>query len=84
MALKRIEVLKKNQYSISGKARLGPDGSGASAPKAGPGATPQSRGIQQVRVVESNTDYAILEVTCGCGSKGYVQCNYAELTQQAG
>jgi hypothetical protein len=41
-----------------------------------PGSQPQ-----QVRIVESNSEYAIIEVTCSCGSKSYIQCNYADVFQ---
>jgi hypothetical protein len=29
-----------------------------------------------VRVVESDPQYTILEVTCGCGQKTYVRCDH--------
>lgn len=36
-------------------------------------------GAAQVRIVESNSDYVILEVTCGCGRKSFIQCNYGNV-----
>jgi len=29
--------------------------------------------------VESNSDYVILEITCGCGQKSFIQCNYGNV-----
>jgi len=31
-------------------------------------------GAEQVRIVERHDEYAVLEVTCSCGSKLYVRC----------
>jgi hypothetical protein len=31
----------------------------------------------QARVVENQVDFAIIEVTCRCGSKIYLRCEYA-------
>jgi hypothetical protein len=33
----------------------------------------------QARIVESNSDYAILEIVCSCGCKTHIQCNYANV-----
>lgn len=33
----------------------------------------------QARIVESNSDYVILEITCGCGQKSFIQCNYGNV-----
>ncbi len=30
----------------------------------------------QVRITESHPDFAVVEVTCCCGSKTYVRCDY--------
>ena len=30
----------------------------------------------RVRVVESDPQYTLLEVTCGCGQKTYVRCDH--------
>ena len=36
---------------------------------------------QEARVIESNSEYAILEVICGCGNKMHIQCNYGDMTK---
>ena len=33
-------------------------------------------GSPQVRLVESNADYAVMEITCSCGAKTHVRCEY--------
>jgi len=33
-------------------------------------------GIPQVRIVENNADYAVLEITCSCGTKTHARCDY--------
>lgn len=30
----------------------------------------------QVRIVENHPEYAIIELTCGCGAKTSVRCDY--------
>ncbi|MBN1818893.1 MAG: hypothetical protein JW828_16135 [Sedimentisphaerales bacterium] len=52
----------------------------AAAPQA-PSHAPASP--QQARVVESNTEYAILEVVCSCGAKMHIQCNYGNVAKNA-
>jgi len=31
----------------------------------------------QVRIMEKNSEFAVIEVTCCCGSKTYLRCDYA-------
>ncbi len=38
---------------------------------------------RQARVVESNSDYAILEVVCSCGNKMHIQCNFGDMAVDA-
>jgi hypothetical protein len=81
MLPKRVQVLKHHRVQVSGSVCLSPVGGAArtgSPPRAGASRAPMP---QQARVVESNSEYAIIEVTCSCGSKTHVQCNYAHLTE---
>ena len=32
----------------------------------------------QARIVENSADYAVLEITCGCGTKTHVRCDYSD------
>jgi hypothetical protein len=36
------------------------------------------------RIVESNTDFTIIEVVCSCGAKMYLRCRYSEIDPSAG
>ena len=31
---------------------------------------------QEARIVESNDEYAVIEIVCACGGKSFVQCNF--------
>lgn len=77
MNVKKVEVLKKHQFQVGPGVTL-PVGNAPVVPagKAGRGAC----GPAQTRIVESNSDYAILEIVCGCGQKSFVQCNYGNVT----
>ena len=32
----------------------------------------------QVRIVENHPEFSVMEVTCGCGAKTYIRCEYAD------
>ena len=38
----------------------------------------------QVRIVENHPEFAVMEVTCGCGAKTHIRCEYtdAQSTEQ--
>lgn len=78
MNVRRVQVLKKGSLrgaqSVTlpvGSAPVLPAGKAAGRPAVGPA---------QARIVESNSDYAIIEITCSCGQKSFVQCNYGNVT----
>ena len=77
---KTARVLKQNQVTVQGSVCLscGPAPSQAPAAAAGNKASVP----RQARIVESNTDYAVLEIICSCGDKSLIQCNYAEIKSQ--
>lgn len=52
--------------------RLGIDGPGAPEHARPPRPAAQPR----VRVVESNAEFVVLEVTCACGAVTHVRCDY--------
>lgn len=45
-------------------------------PPAAAGPTPSSQPAC-VRIAENHPEYALVEVTCSCGKKTYVHCDYA-------
>lgn len=64
-------ILKNHTVKMEGLFRL----------KAGQ--TPQSSGRKetgpaQVRIVEKHPEFALLEVTCPCGEKTDIRCEYAD------
>lgn len=82
MLPKRVQVLKHHRVQVSGSVCLSPAADGGPRPGGQSRAQVQRTGTpQQARVVESNSEYAIIEVTCSCGSKTHIQCNYAHLTE---
>jgi hypothetical protein len=66
-------ILKANRVRLEEPLRLSIDGTGT-AGHAGshrPGVQPR------VRIAQSNAEFAVLEVTCTCGSVTHVRCEYA-------
>ena len=77
------QVLKANNVTMQGQYRLDLGGSAAvaaSTAQTAPAAVPRSTSAPQVRVVENCPEYAVLEVTCGCGEKSLVKCAYGPAT----
>jgi len=64
-------VLKKEQVRPGGTRRLGVVGGAVGA--AGGATTARA----SVRILQQNGDGAVLEITCPCGRKTLVQCQYA-------
>ena len=77
MACRIVKVLKRAKVTEGGVAELTVPGECSSS------AVPPSAGgaCQQARIVESNDEYAIIEIVCSCGRKTSVQCNYSELSK---
>ena len=75
------QVLKADNVNMQGQYRLevnpvpsaSPDPSSAAATSAVTGTASVG---PQVRIVENCNEYAVLEVTCGCGQKTLVQCAF--------
>lgn len=73
---KTIGVIKKQQAHICGTVRLGAGAQNAPVRPATPSrAVPQ--GAIQARLIDSNEEYALIEVSCSCGGKTQIQCRYA-------
>lgn len=74
------QVLKANNVNVQGRFRLELDPT-ASAPVASPAASaasvpPAAASTPGVRIVETCNEYAVMEVTCGCGQKHLVRCDF--------
>ncbi len=73
MLPKCARVMKSDEMEINGIAHIEP----AAGRVASSGTVGANGGAtQQVRIIESNDSHAILELTCSCGCKSRVQCNY--------
>lgn len=88
MTNRTVKVVKKNQVQISGSVCLTPSVT-AGVPRLKPlqsnttQADMQTAQVpQEARIIESNNEYAIIEVICSCGTKSHIQCNYAEMTKE--
>jgi hypothetical protein len=82
----KVTVLKSDQVRMGGSVCLGlqatPGRVGLAPVKPKASAQADHRPApQQARILESNDEYAIIEVTCSCGAKSHIQCNYAAMTK---
>ena len=59
-------ILRSNSVKLEGRFRLSSpnEKSAASAPS-------------QVRILENHPQFAVIEITCACGAKIHVKCEYA-------
>jgi len=66
-------VLKANDVKLEGQVRLDTAQVQRGLPKGKktPAAAPQ------VRILENNPEFAVIEVTCSCGNKTCFKCEYA-------
>jgi hypothetical protein len=71
-------ILKSNEVKLEGQFHLDAANAGSDMPRqqAAASSTPQ------VRVLENNTEYAVIEVTCCCGRKMSLKCDYTGATEQ--
>jgi len=66
-------ILKGNNVKLEGRFHLdaGEVAPGLAKEKNGASAAPQ------VSIVENQPEFAVMEVTCSCGTKTYIRCEYA-------
>jgi hypothetical protein len=76
MIRKPIEIVKKHRVRVGGTVRIGAGEKSVPVRPLTPSGTVPHEPMQ-ARVVESNTDYTVIEVVCSCGQKTHIQCNYA-------
>lgn len=81
MLPKRVQVIKHEQVEVKDSICIAASGGAAARPADRLRTGPACGLPQQARVVESNSEYAIIEVTCSCGGKSHIQCNYAHLNE---
>lgn len=74
---KYAEVIKKEHIVMDGSVCISPLGDvnvGSQIPTTIPKSTMTA--ASHVKVIESNNEHAIIEVTCACGSKNQIECNF--------
>lgn len=67
-------ILKSNNVKLEGQFRLDA-GHGIPGSANERSATLDSA---QVRIVENQPEFAVIEVTCGCGAKINIRCEYTD------
>ena len=72
-------ILKSNDVKLEGQFHLDAAKTGLDLPKQKiePSSEPK------VRILENHPEYAIIEVTCSCGSRVSLKCEYAGATAKA-
>jgi hypothetical protein len=77
MLTKCAEVIKPESIEIGESICLGP------AKQSGVGAKPPLRTSEphaeispDARILESNGEYVVIEVTCSCGCKSQIECRF--------
>ena len=68
-------VLKAESVNMQGSVRLD---IGRPPQKPAPAAGTSAAGVPQVRIVEKKPEFAVIEVTCSCGTKTRIRCDYGQ------
>ncbi|OHB61589.1 MAG: hypothetical protein A2Y12_11165 [Planctomycetes bacterium GWF2_42_9] len=69
-------IIKGSEVKLEGTYRLGGAQSAVQAAAVKDRAVPSA--AVQARIIESQPQYAIIEVICSCGTKTQIRCEYAE------
>ena len=72
-------ILKSNDVKLEGQFHLDVTQAGSNLQKQQVAALSEP----QVRVLENHPEYAVIEVTCSCGRKMSLKCEYAGAAEQA-
>ena len=72
-------ILKSNEVKLEGQFHLDATKDGLDLPKQKIAAS----SAPQVRILENHPEYAVIEVTCSCGTRMSVKCEYAGDATQA-
>lgn len=65
-------ILKSENVKVEGRFQFDAQNNIASET----GTTPTPPGGARAQIVEKNSDYAIVEIICGCGQKTQIKCQY--------
>jgi len=61
-------ILKSEEVKLEGRIQLN---------AARPRSSTRPRRAAQARIVENHPEFAIIEITCCCGARTYLRCEYA-------
>lgn len=75
MARTTGRILKSEDVELQGQFRL--DAAAARGSGAGPSPARTHSVPKEARILEKHPEYAVIEVTCSCGEKMVLQCQYA-------
>lgn len=70
-------ILKSDNIEIEGRLNLDLEAAGQSPQNS----RHVTAGITKVRILENQNEYAVMEVTCSCGRKTIIRCDYSKITQ---
>jgi hypothetical protein len=68
-------ILKSEDVKLEGRFRL--DVAQLQSPTGGPKEKSPPVAAPQVRIVENHPEFADIEITCSCGIKTHLKCEYA-------
>ncbi len=69
-------ILKSDDVEVEGRLHLDLGTSVASAQNS----RNATVGITKVRILENKNEYAVMEVTCSCGRKTTIRCDYGDVS----
>jgi hypothetical protein len=69
-------IIKNGQMEIEGRMTID---LGNFPPSAGQAAKGAPAAPAKVRILENQDQYAVMEVTCSCGKKTIIRCDYGDL-----
>ena len=80
MRKKLARILKADNVKLEGRFRLDTDRAGPilSSKKSTGSGTPQ------VRIVEKDIEFAVIEIICPCGTRTALRCEYADVGPSVG
>lgn len=68
-------ILKSNDVELEGQYRLGLAQNEVQGRK--PAQTTAVSAAPQAQIIENHPDHAVIEITCSCGAKVCLKCEYA-------
>ncbi len=70
-------ILKGDNVKFEGQLQLGACRASAGVTQGLSGGKNAASAVPQARIVEEHDEFAVIEITCSCGTKTSVRCEYA-------